>query len=67
MSTHKPWEERTINRLTLNEMMEWVEWYVTYKVTHGHPTDQIVHNLLLWERTRVERLGEKAIGNNDLE
>lgn len=53
----KPWETKTIEHLTQDEMLDWVEWTITRVVTGRHPRQlatDIFHNVLLWERTKPE-------------
>lgn len=58
-TTHRPWETKTIDKFTVAELVHWVEWYT--KGREGpviFNADMVVHNILLWERTRVEKLSQ---------
>lgn len=60
-TTHRPWETKTIDKFTLAELVHWVNWYT--KGRKGPVTfdaDVVVHNVLLWERTRVENLSQNS-------
>lgn len=51
----KPWETKTVEHLTQEEMLEWVEWNIQRDVPWRKPwqlASDIVHNVLLWERSR---------------
>lgn len=53
-TTYRPWETKTIDRLTQAELVHWVNWYTTGRT--GPVTfdpEMVVHNVLLWERERV--------------
>lgn len=58
-TTYRPWETKTIDKFTVEELIHWVHWYA--KGRKGPVTfnpDVIVHNVLLWERTRAEKLSQ---------
>ena len=60
-TTHRPWETKTIDKLTQAELVHWVNWYTkgrTGPVVFDPET--VVHNILLWERTRVKNLSENG-------
>ena len=58
-SNLKPWEEKTIEKLTVHELIEWVNWYSTKRTGPVvFNADLVVHNVLLWERMRSEREGK---------
>lgn len=60
-TTHRPWEHKTIEKLTLAEVVHWVHWYTkgrTGPVVFDPET--VVHNILLWERRRVEMLSQNG-------
>lgn len=60
-TTHRPWEQKTIDKFTVAELVHWVNWYTkgrTGPVVFDPET--VVHNILLWERTRVENLSQNG-------
>ncbi len=53
---HRPWETKPLEQFTEAELVHWVNWY-----TNGRKgpvifdPEVIVHNILLWERSRDTR------------
>jgi hypothetical protein len=55
----KPWETKTIEHLTQQEMLEWVEWNIRRDIPGREPwqlAQDIVHNVLLWERCQKHKM-----------
>jgi len=51
----KPWETKTVDKLTQKEILDWVEWNIQRDIPGRQPwqlASDIVHNVLLWERNR---------------
>lgn len=60
-TTYRPWEHKTVDKFTVAELVHWVHWYTkgrTGPVVFDPET--VVHNILLWERTRVENLSQNG-------
>lgn len=56
-TTHRPWETKTIDKFTVAELVHWVNWYTKGRTGPViFQPDVVVHNILLWERTRVKNL-----------
>jgi hypothetical protein len=50
----KPWEEKTVEQLTHEEILEWIECTLT-RQDHRKPwqrASDILHNVLMWERRK---------------
>jgi hypothetical protein len=63
MSKLKPWESKTVDQLTQAEILEWVEWAIQRDIPNQQPwqlAQDIVHNVLLWERERVKALSQSS-------
>lgn len=61
-TTHRPWEQKTVDKLTLAELVHWVNWYANGRSgSVVFDPDTVVHNILLWERTRVEKLSQNTL------
>ena len=56
ISTLKPWETKTVEHLTQEEILEWIEWTLlkNYKAGRSvsNTASDIMHNVLLWERNK---------------
>jgi len=60
-TTYRPWEHKTIDKLTVAELVHWVHWYTKgRKGPVVFDPETVVHNILLWERTRVEKLSQNG-------
>lgn len=58
-TTYRPWETKTIDKFTPAELVHWVNWYTTGRAGPVvFDAELVVHNILLWERTRVENAGK---------
>jgi hypothetical protein len=58
MSTLKPWETKTVDKLTQEEILKWVEFTLQRNIPGRKPwqvASDIVHNVLLWERAQVAK------------
>lgn len=59
-TTHRPWEDKTIDKFTLAEVVHWVHWYTMGRTgPEIFNPETVVHNILLWGRTRAEKEQKK--------
>lgn len=52
----KPWEQKTVEQLSVHELEDWVQWYTHERIGPvSFEASNVVHNVLLWERSRVQQ------------